>query len=92
MYVATEYGVADLRGIKSPAERAELIARRCAHPDYREDLLTYLRLAMRDPGHTPLSLNAAFAMHERYQNLQDMHGVDWEAAFSRSACPESALS
>ena len=35
--VATEWGIADLRG-RSPYERAVLIIHSCAHPDFRDEL------------------------------------------------------
>lgn len=59
--VATEQGVADLRG-KDPQERARLIIENCAHPDYRELLRAYARKAQQ--GHGQLSLPDAFRMHE----------------------------
>ncbi len=72
--IITDQGIADLRG-KSPAERARLILENCAHPDFRADLHGYYdRLA---EGHTPSTLTAAYAMHERYLRTKDMHGVDW---------------
>lgn len=72
--VITDQGVADLRG-RSPNERAQLIMNHCAHPDFREELHGYFdRLAA---GHTPSTLTAAYAMHERYLRTKDMHGVDW---------------
>lgn len=48
--LATEWGVADLRG-QSPYERAELIIENCAHPDFREELRGYLHMVK--SGHTP---------------------------------------
>jgi len=72
--VATEYGVADLR-LKDPHERAQLIIERCAHPDYREDLLRYSNLAK--GGHTPQSLALAFAMHQQFLKTGSMRGVSW---------------
>lgn len=72
--IVTDQGVADLRG-KSPAERARLILENCAHPDFRAELHGYFdRLAA---GHTPSTLTAAYAMHDRYLRTRDMHGVDW---------------
>ena len=37
----TERGVADVRGL-SPKERARVIIKNCAHPDYRPQLMDYL--------------------------------------------------
>ncbi|KAA6323813.1 Propionyl-CoA:succinate CoA transferase, partial [termite gut metagenome] len=42
--IITEQGVADLRG-KSPVERAHTIIENCAHPDYKNILWDYLRIA-----------------------------------------------
>jgi succinyl-CoA:acetate CoA-transferase len=57
--VVTEHGVADLRGT-APRERASLLVERCAHPDYRERLRTYLDRALEGGGHEPHDLDAAF--------------------------------
>lgn len=74
--IVTEQGVADLR-CKSPHERAECIVQNCAHPDYREQLMDYIRMA--GATHTPQKLSAAFAMHVKYGRDRDMRGVDWKA-------------
>jgi succinate CoA transferase len=73
--IATENGVADLRG-KSPYQRALEIIHKCAHPDYRELLMSYLTIV--EGGHTPHTLSAAFRMHEEFQQSGDMRGVCWE--------------
>lgn len=67
--LATEWGVADLRGL-SPAERAVRIIERCAHPDYQEPLRAYLKLA--HSGHTAQTLRSAFEMHLRFEATGDM--------------------
>jgi propionyl-CoA:succinyl-CoA transferase len=72
--VATEWGVADLRG-RSPYERASLIIENCAHPDFREELKGYLEMV--GGGHTPHTLRAAFKLHEQFLLTGDMRGVDW---------------
>jgi succinate CoA transferase len=74
--VVTEQGVADLRGL-APQERARLIIEKCAHPDFREQLLGYLNLV--GEGHTPQSLSRAFAMHVQFRRTGDMRGIDWES-------------
>jgi acetyl-CoA hydrolase len=74
--VVTEQGIADLRG-HSPHERAELIIQNCAHPDYREALENYVHMVKK--GHTPQTLQAAFAFHRRYLDTGDMHGVNCRA-------------
>lgn len=72
--VATEHGVADLRG-KDPHARAQAIIERCAHPDYRPALRDYLRVVK--AGHEPINLRAAFAMHLAFLREGDMRRVDW---------------
>jgi len=72
--VATEWGIADLRG-RSPYERALLMIRNCAHPDFREELEGYLEMV--EGGHIPQTLTAAFKLHEQYLRTGDMRGVDW---------------
>ncbi len=67
--IATECGVADLRG-RTPRERAESIIQNCAHPDYRDALWRYVRLA--GDGHTPHSLAEAFSFHLRFEQHGDM--------------------
>jgi acetyl-CoA hydrolase len=77
--VATEWGVADLRG-KSPTERARAIVENCAHPEYRDDLFQYFDYVR--SGHTPQTLGAAYALHVQYLKTGDMHGVDWKRALT----------
>jgi acetyl-CoA hydrolase len=72
--VVTENGVADLRG-KDPHERAQLIIDNCAHPEYRDELRSYLE-AVKE-GHTPQSLTLAFGMHRQFARTGSMAGVDW---------------
>ena len=71
--VVTEQGVADLRG-KSPVERAHAIIENCAHPDYKQLLWDYLKIA--DKGQSPHKLSAAFAMHDTFLREGDMHLTD----------------
>lgn len=65
--IVTEQGLADLRGL-APTQRARLIIERCAHPDYRPQLLDYLERAHQGaPGlHTPHLLDEALSWHSRY--------------------------
>ncbi|NLC35586.1 MAG: acetyl-CoA hydrolase/transferase family protein [Alcaligenaceae bacterium] len=63
--VATEWGLADLRGL-APRERAALIIERCVHPDYRDMLRSYHSRACAAGGHTPHLLAEAFEWHQRY--------------------------
>lgn len=74
--VITEQGIADLRG-RDPHERANLIIDNCAHPEYRDQLRTYLRLVKE--GHVPQSLSLAFAMHRHFLTNGDMRNIDWES-------------
>jgi len=65
--IVTEQGLADLRGM-SPRERAPVIIKKCAHPDYRDMLLEYYDRALheclaRGAGHEPHMLRNAFKMH-----------------------------
>ncbi|MBD5341465.1 MAG: succinate CoA transferase [Bacteroides sp.] len=72
--LATEQGVADLRG-KDPRQRAETIIENCVHPMYKELMWDYLKLSK--GGHTPHTLNAAFALHQAFQEKGDMLQADY---------------
>ena len=72
--IITEQGVADLRG-KSPMQRAQCIIENCAHPDYKQLLWDYLKIAK--GGHTHHYLPAAFAMHDTLARKGDMHLTDF---------------
>ena len=74
--IVTEQGVADLRG-KSPAQRAQAIIENCAHPDYKQLLWDYLKIA--DKGHTCHKMSAALAMHDTFLREGDMRKTDWAA-------------
>jgi len=69
--VATEWGLADLRGL-APRERAALIIERCVHPHYRDMLRSYHARACAAGGHTPHLLAEAFAWHQRYSATGSM--------------------
>lgn len=72
--IATEWGVADLRG-KAPAERARLIIERCAHPEFRDLLRDYVgRSGFK---HTPTALGSAYAMHREFEQTGTMQSVKW---------------
>jgi succinate CoA transferase len=66
--IATEQGLADLRGL-SPIARARRIIDRCAHPAYRDYLHHYLENS--PMGHIRNDLRRCLAL---YTNLQD-HGA-----------------
>ncbi len=72
--IVTEQGVADLRG-KSPAERARTMIENCAHPDYRELLRDYVKLA--GSSHSPQTLYAAFGLHTAFERTGDMRKTNW---------------
>ncbi len=72
--IVTEQGVADLRG-KCPEERARLIVEQCVHPDYKQLLWDYLKIAK--GGHTRHNLPAAFAMHDTLARKGDMRLTDF---------------
>ncbi len=79
--IITEQGVADLRG-KSPCERARIIIENCAHPDYRPMLGDYVKLA--GHVHSPMTLSAAFKMHETFSTCGDMRETIWSEVTSDS--------
>lgn len=70
----TEQGIADLRG-KAPIERAETIIENCVHPDYKQLMWDYLKIAKKT--HTPQSLQAAFGMHIEFAKSADMRNTNW---------------
>jgi len=72
--IVTEQGVADLRA-KSPIQRAECIIENCVHPDYKQLLWDYLKIAKM--GQTHHYLAAAFAMHDTLARKGDMHLTDF---------------
>ncbi len=72
--MVTEQGVADLRG-KDPKQRAEAIIENCAHPDYKQLLWDYLKIAGK--GHMPTHLPGALAMHAEFLSSGDMRNTDW---------------
>ena len=70
--IVTEQGLADLRGL-APRERAIEIITKCAHPDYRDELLSYFERACAERGgQTPHILEEAFAMHTRLRETGSM--------------------
>lgn len=70
--LATEQGVADLRG-KGPIQRAQTIIENCVHPDYKQLMWDYLKLSK--GGHTPHDLTAAFAFHRAFAETGDMRNA-----------------
>lgn len=74
--IVTEYGVADMRG-KDPRQRAETVIKNCVHPDYRELMKDYLKIASK--GHFPQNLRAVFAMHQAFEETGDMRLTDFSS-------------
>lgn len=72
--IITEQGVADLRA-KNPAQRAQTIIENCVHPDYKQLLWDYLKIAR--GGHTKHNLPAAFALHDTLARKGDMRLTDF---------------
>lgn len=63
--IVTEQGLADMRGL-SPIKRARELIKRCAHPDYKDQLTAYLDMSIKKSegaAHEPQMLNAVFKMH-----------------------------
>lgn len=72
MVFITEQGVADVRGL-SPVKRARVIIEKCAHPDFRAELLDYLEFSLKNfPGHEPVALDRAFSFHQRLRDTGTM--------------------
>jgi succinyl-CoA:acetate CoA-transferase len=69
--IATEYGLADLRGL-APRERADVIIEKCVAEPYRSMLRAYVAEAKERGGQTPHVLEKAFAWHERYRETGSM--------------------
>lgn len=69
----TEQGIADVRGL-APIERARLIIKNCAHPDYKPMLEDYLERAIvaTKHAHTPILLDEALSWHKRFQETGSM--------------------
>ena len=69
----TERGIADIRGL-SPKERARLIIKNCAHPDYQPILTDYLERAEKvtNFAHTPHLLEEALSWHTRLMQTGTM--------------------
>ena len=69
--LVTEQGLADLRGL-APRERARKVIECCAHPDYREALLSYFERACEHGGQTPHLLNEALSWHAQFEETGSM--------------------
>lgn len=73
--IATEQGVADLRG-KSPRQKATEIIDKCVHPDYKDLLKEYISICRK--GHTPHNLEACFEFHNKFIETGSMKSADFK--------------
>ena len=71
--IITEQGLADLRGL-APRQRAQAIIENCAHPDYKEPLREYVKLAATKANgqQTPHDLATALNWHVRFLETGSM--------------------
>jgi acetyl-CoA hydrolase len=67
--VATEHGVADLRG-KDPSARAEVIISNCVDPQYRDLMRAYVKGC--GVVHAHGNPDKAFIFHQAFQRFKDM--------------------
>jgi succinyl-CoA:acetate CoA-transferase len=69
----TERGIADVRGL-TPKERARVIIKNCAHPDYQPMLLDYLERAEKATGfaQSPHILSESLSWHSRFLETGSM--------------------
>jgi len=79
--LCTEQGLADLRGL-SPRERSREIIEKCAHPDYKDILVEYTKLADKycekhKAQHMPHMLSASFKMHQSLLENGTMKIKNW---------------
>lgn len=75
-------GLADLRGL-CPRDRAQVIIKNCAHPDYRPILQEYYDLSLRaclknNSAHEPHMLFHVFDMHKYLVEKGTMKIPKWE--------------
>lgn len=80
--IVTDQGLADVRGL-SPRQRAPIIIKQCAHPDYRDQLLEYHERALHEclkkgAGHEPHMLRNAFKMHLNLEEKGTMKLDKWD--------------
>merc|ERR1712130_903494 len=78
----TEQGIADVRGL-APRDRAKVIIENCAHPEYKDILLEYLKLSTqiclkKKMAHQPHMLNAVFKMHLNLAEKGTMRLDNWD--------------
>jgi len=73
MIFVTEQGLADLRGLAAE-DRARLIIKNCAHPNFKEPLSDFLEYSLKHAKgvHMPLAINRAFEMHQKFLETGSM--------------------
>lgn len=72
MVMVTEQGYADLRGL-TPKERAVKIIENCAHPDFKDELMSYFKRACETSAlQTPHILSEALSWHSRFLDTGSM--------------------
>ncbi|MFT5700706.1 MAG: succinate CoA transferase [Desulforhopalus sp.] len=70
--VVTEHGLVDTRPL-TPRQVAEQVIKKCAHPNFRDQLWDYYQRAVRERGgHEPHIIEKAFFMHQRFLENGDM--------------------
>ena len=70
--IVTEQGLVDTRNL-TPRQVAEAVIKKCAHPDYRDQLWDYYSRAVhKTGGHEPHLLGEAFSFHQRFMEKGDM--------------------
>jgi len=85
--VVTEQGLADVRGL-SPKERARVIIKKCAHPDYVPILEEYFNMAefmclKKGWGHEPQLLWNSFDMHKNLIENGTMKLDKWDFSLAQ---------
>lgn len=83
--VVTDHGLADVRGL-SPKERALVIIKQCAHPDFKDQLLDYYNRAIfycekKKSLHEPQILKDVFKMHLNFEENGTMKLDSWDQKF-----------
>ena len=79
--IVTEQGLADLRGL-SPRQRAQCIIKNCVHPDYKDQMTEYYKMAEKKciaegAGHEPQILALAHKMHVNLEENGTMKLKSW---------------
>jgi len=80
--VVTEQGLADLRGL-CPRDRAQEIINKCAHPEYKDQLMDYYKMAEAEciaagVGHEPQNWEKALKMQLNLAKNGTMKVKNWD--------------